>query len=365
MNLLSDTTAEISFDNIQAGTWHLKVNAKDSSNLILYNGETDVLIMAGFTTQVSLVLEPTGAGTGNVHIFVTWGTFSDSWIDFSGNPVLSSSGSFYESHGVGQANIIFINNIYRMWYLGDAGGSNKYVLYAESNDGIVWDRPFSTPVLSPGPPGSWDDLAVHPGAIIYDNGMYYMFYSGWSDPWGQWDIGFAESMDGISWTKHPTPVLYGTSGWEYQIGPSSVIKIEDTYYLYYYMRDLPSLRIGLATSTDRINWERYATNPILTFDAPWEGTGVYYPTVFAGSPGLEMIYMNASGTGFGKATSSDGKTWVKQGSNPFFTKDETFNNWAYEKIAYPFYIRVNNKDRVYYTGFSSGGFNYKIGFVTK
>ena len=365
MNLLSDSTAEILFENINAGTWHLRIDAVDSSNVVLYTGETDVSIMAGFTTQVSLVLEPTGAGTGNVNIFVTWGTIYDNWSDFSGNPVLSSSGSFYEANGVGQAYIIFINNIYRMWYEGDAGGSNTYVLYAESIDGIVWDRPISNPVLSPGPQGSWDDLSVHPGAIIYDDGMYYMFYSGFSDPLGRWDIGFAESVDGISWIKHPTPVLYGTSGWEYQIGPSSVIKIEDTYYLYYYMRDLPYFRIGLATSTDRINWERNVTNPILTFDTPWESTGVYYPTVYAASSGFEMIYMNGAATGFGKATSSDGINWQKKESNPFFTKYDTFNNWAYWKIAYPFYIKVNNSDRVYYTGFSTGNFDYKIGFVTK
>jgi hypothetical protein len=55
---------------------------------------------------------------------------------------------------------------------------------------------------------------------------------------------------------------------------------------------------------------------------------------------------------------------VKEESNPFFTKDQTNNNWADYKIAYPFYIKVNNKDRIYYTGFLSSG-PYKIGFVTK
>jgi predicted GH43/DUF377 family glycosyl hydrolase len=252
-----------------------------------------------------------------------------------------------------------------MWYLGDAGGNHKYVMYAESNDGINWTRPYSNPVLSPGVSGSWDDLAVHPGAVIYEDGHYYMFYSGWSDPYGRWDVGFAESLDGINWTKHPEPVLMGTSGWEYQIGPSSVIKIDNTYYLYYYMRYLPNLRIGLATSTDRINWTRYSGNPILTYDQPWEGTGIYYPSVYKYNNQYVMIFSNAEGTGFGKATSNDAINWVKDESNPFFTKDQTHNNWANYKIAYPNFIRINNHDRIYYTGFNLNGSPYKIGFVTK
>ena len=77
-----------------------------------------------------------------------------------------------------------------------------------------------------------------------------------------------------------------------------------------------------------------------------------------------MIFSNAEGTGFGKATSTDGINWVKDESNPFFTKDQTHNNWANYKIAYPNFIRINNHDRIYYTGFSSSG-PYKIGFVTK
>ena len=87
MNLLSDSTADLLLENIQSGEWHLKVDAKDSAGVVLYTGETDVQVFAGFTTQVNLVLEPTGAGVGNIYIWVTWGTtlsFGKA-IDFDGN----------------------------------------------------------------------------------------------------------------------------------------------------------------------------------------------------------------------------------------------------------------------------------------
>ncbi len=54
-------------------TWHLKVDAEDDSGLVLYTGETEVQIFAGFTSQVYLTLQPTGSGTGSIYINVTWG----------------------------------------------------------------------------------------------------------------------------------------------------------------------------------------------------------------------------------------------------------------------------------------------------
>ena len=238
-------------------------------------------------------------------------------------------------------------------------------MYAESNDGINWTRPYSDPVLYPGELGSWDDLSVHPGAIIYDNGEYKMFYCGWSDTEGPWHIGLATSVDGINWIKYPNPVLYASDGWEYQLATSSVIKIEDVYYLYYTGRNLPVLKIGLATSTDGINWTKFNGNPILSYDQLWEGTGVYYPSVYKTNNLFVMIYMNQLGSGFGKATSTNAINWTKDVTNPFFTNEETQNDWASYKIAYPYYLKVNNQSRVYYTGFSSYGSPYKIGFVTK
>jgi predicted GH43/DUF377 family glycosyl hydrolase len=331
----------------------------------LYSGETEVNVLAGFTVQINLVLEPTGTGVGNIYIWVTWGTPAGGWNDFIGNPILAPSGSYYETHGVGQANILFIDSVYKMWYLGDAGGSNKFVMYAESVDGITWIRPYPNPVLSPGPIGSWDDLCVCPGAIIFEDGLYSMLYCGFSDPYSIWHIGLATSSDGISWLKHPSPVLYATGGSEFQLAPSSIIKVEGVYYLYYTGRDLPLLDIRLATSSDKINWTRFSGNPILTYDEVWEGSGVYYPNVYKKNDSYVMIYMNQPGSGFGKATSTDAINWVKAEANPFFTKEETHNYWASYKIAYPYYLKINNQDRIYYTGFSSYSSPYKIGVLIK
>ncbi len=365
LNLLSDSTADILLENIQAGEWHLKVDASDSSNVVLYTGETDIQIFAGFTTQVNLVLQPTGSGFGNVYIWVTWGIPpAIDWTDYPGNPIFSPSGNYWDYSGVSQPKIIFIDNLYNMYFTAQGSPYSGYIGLAQSIDGISWTRPTTGPVLSPGEYGTWDETAVAAATVIKDENEYKLYYHGWSNPDGPWHIGLASSPDGINWIKHPNPVIYAGSGWEYQIAPSCVIKINGVYYLYYLGRNAPVVKVGLATSSDGTNWTRHPSNPILVADQSWEGAGVYYANVYEKNGQYEMIYMNASGTGFGKATSVGGVNWQKDESNPFFTKEDTYNHWADYKIAYPNYIKVNNKDRIYYTGFSSSG-PYKIGFVTK
>ena len=77
LNLLSDTTADIILNDVAAGAWHLKVDAADEENTVVYTGEADVNILAGITTQVYLTLEPTGAGFGNIYIFCELGCTSE------------------------------------------------------------------------------------------------------------------------------------------------------------------------------------------------------------------------------------------------------------------------------------------------
>lgn len=73
LNFLSDSTSEILLDQIDAGEWHLKVDTENDRGLVLYTGETDVEVFAGFTSQVYLTLQPTGSGVGGIYIHVTWG----------------------------------------------------------------------------------------------------------------------------------------------------------------------------------------------------------------------------------------------------------------------------------------------------
>lgn len=367
MNLLTDSTADLILNDLSAGVWHLKVDAMDDSMVVLYTGETDVNIMAGFTTQVSLTLEPTGQGTGSVHIYVGWGGTSNNynWTDNPSNPVITGGNNIYDYFGVAQPFVIYDEGKYKIWFYGDEGSARKHVFYAESVDGINWNR-HPQPVLSPGSSGTWDSWAVHPGAIIKEDNIYKMYYTGFANQYGPWYIGIATSTDGINWSKKPTPILSGGSGWEFQIAACYILKHNNLYYLYYIGKNHPQYKIGLAISSDGVNFTKYSGNPILQNDKYWENTGVLWPTIFTENNQYKMVYMDAQSRGFGMAYSNDGINWVKDQSNPFFRREQTSNNWAAGKIAYPSAIKVNNELRIYYSGYSDTyNTDMKIGFLKR
>jgi len=74
LNIVSDSTASILFEQIAIGTWKVKVDAKNDSGQILYTGQADVIVLENSVSQVNLVLTPVSSGVGSVQINVTWGT---------------------------------------------------------------------------------------------------------------------------------------------------------------------------------------------------------------------------------------------------------------------------------------------------
>ncbi len=293
MNILSPGSAELTLENLEAGVWHLKVDAIDANNQIVYSGETNVEIIPNTTTPVQLTLEPIQNNTGSIHIIVNWGVTPNptEWNDYGGNPVLTKAGSLYDTYGVALPQVIFEDGIYKMWYTG-LGPSNgiAYVLYATSPDGISWTK-YNNPVLSPSISG-WDSKATTIGAIYEEDGSYKMYYNGFSDAHGTWSIGLAVSNDGINWEKHPTPVLEGIENtWEAQITAGDVELVGDKYYLYFTgRRNQTQHKIGLATSFDGITWTRHSSNPILEAEEVWEGIGVAYPSILNEDGVYKMIY---------------------------------------------------------------------------
>ena len=102
-------------------------------------------------------------------------------MDYLNNPILSPLNNYYDNQGVSQAKVYFDGIKYMMWYVGVAN-SMAHTLYAESQDGINWLRPITTPVLSPGTYGTWDSHTVAPGPVIKEDQIYKMYYEGYNNP---------------------------------------------------------------------------------------------------------------------------------------------------------------------------------------
>ncbi len=365
LNLLSDTSADISFKSIPVGTWHLKVDALDSDGVIVYSGETEVDVNAGITTQVNLTLMPTELGTGSIEITVNWGQTIKHWVDYKNNPVFNANQIPYFTYYVAQAQVMYDNGIYKMWFMNLYDNGHADISYAESNDGISWHLGSNGPVLTSGSPGTWDDYTVAMGYVLKVNGIYRLYYIGTRDSHtGNRQIGLATSTDGIHWEKYNDPIIQSDNINQYFMDVHGVIKYNGNYFMYYDaspQNNYTNFNINMATSTDGIHWKKYGNNPILTKDRAWESDGVSYCSVVKDSAGFKMSYGNVPYSAVGMAYSEDGIHWTKDASNPVFNLSDVSQNWCSE-ICYPYLFLNGNTLRIYYSGKGSDGM-YHLGFA--
>lgn len=207
--------------------------------------------------------------------------------------------------------ILFEDNSYHMWYTGYTGDdSDLHLGYATSPDGITWTRYAHNPIVNEG----WIEDMI----VVKRDGTYYMFAEGRNDiahlltstdrvhwqeqgaldiryvdgkplsagPYGTptawyeddtWyllyergDLGIwlATSKDLKTWTNvqdepvmKPGPEPYD----QYGVAVNQVVKRDGIYYAYYHataLKDWSEWSSCVATSIDKIHWEKYAGNPI-------------------------------------------------------------------------------------------------------
>jgi len=228
-----------------------------------------------------------------------------SWVMDPANPVLTRSPFEWDERAVAVAAVIHDGTEFRMWYTGSDGEVGR-VGYATSPDGSTWTKHPGSPVMDAGAPGAFDDLGVWPGTVIFDGERYRMWYTGAhgtvSSDW-DWRIGYAESADGLSWIRHPGPVLEPAPGWESWLvyGPS-VIYDGLTYRMWYTGHSSSHITIGYAVSQDGVQWTRYFGNPVV--DGP--GGGVEWASVLYDDANAvyEMWFTNLNDFSFRRATSA-------------------------------------------------------------
>jgi len=233
----------------------------------------------------------------------------------------------------------------------------------------VWHKYAGNPVMEVGVTGSWDYSNWELPSVINNGSNYEMWYSGFG-PAG-WQIGHATSPDGLVWAKDTSnPVLQqgGTGTWDENglIGPT-VLFDGSTYKMWYYGKDVNGvLSIGYATSTDGVNWTKYANNPIIEISQPWEGASIGHPMVIFDGISYKMWYMaNMDQPSIGYATSDSGITWIKYENNPVL--EPTAGEWDFGAVAYPNVIFENDLYHLWYTGFGNGGAisrTWKKGYAT-
>jgi hypothetical protein len=155
----------------------------------------------------------------------------------------------------------YINN-----HRGTSGTMKSGTGRARSKDGLHWINDGI--VMDVGSETSWDDrLASFPG-IWKDGKTWYLVYEGAAEDisFSPGDIGLATSTNGINFVKQSKPILrHNTSGWEQvNIGTPSLFKENGTWYLFYHGFDGTNVRIGVASGSSLTNLTKSTANPVLT-----------------------------------------------------------------------------------------------------
>jgi predicted GH43/DUF377 family glycosyl hydrolase len=320
--------------------------------------------------RISAIILAFLIGTGFALCFRTILCSSDgvTWIKYTGNPLDPGLDEVVEPW------VIYDGQMFKMWYTGITGPDRVHrIYYATSPDGFNW-TPYGM-VLDKGGAGSWEELSVRGPVVLFDGTNYEMWYLGYShNPFPAHRIGFANSTDGVVWQKYEqNPILIPgqNNGWDDgSLGEFTVFFNGTTYIMWYngqaYMHS--TLKIGVATSLDGISWTKYSNNPVLVpGPSEWDGYHIYTGPVSRNGSSYQMWYSGQqfpSAVRVGLATSPDGFSWSKHGENPVLDIGPP-GTWDSSYVFATSIVEKDDKLLMWYWGGSDpAGGTERIGLAT-
>lgn len=169
---------------------------------------------------------------------------------YSPAPILCRSK--IDPYGTGSPWVIYEDGIWRMWYLsivrfGWIDGNPMYyyhIKYAESEDGIHWDRRGIVAIDFEHP----GETRIARPCVIYEDGIYKMWYC-YAIGLGGYKIGYAESEDGIKWIRKDDDISFMGEVGDWDRGMMAypfVFKYRNRKYMIYSGNEYGKGGMGLA-----------------------------------------------------------------------------------------------------------------------
>ncbi|MEJ7745173.1 MAG: hypothetical protein WKF61_00140 [Luteimonas sp.] len=240
-------------------------------------------------------------------------------------PVLAPGppGAFDDS-GCAVGCVLPVGDSVRLYYLGwnlkvTVPWLNSIGLAIQGMGGGAFERYSPAPLMDR---SREDPFSISYPSVLHENGRWRMWY-GSNLQWGeraedmQHVIKYAESRDGLEWSRSGTIAVNLVHRNEFALSKPFVVRDLDRYRMWYSYRgrgDISSYRIGYAESMDGVAWTRMDANAgIDVSEHGWDSEMVCYPFVFDHAGRRYMLY-NGNGygrTGFGVA--------VLEESNPSMT----------------------------------------------
>lgn len=241
---------------------------------------------------------------------VTWTRTSDDWI-YTAADVAWVPVTMFVSSAIVLADGTWALYFYTVVSPGTATGNEIGMATAPGADGPWTTSPG--PVLTVGPVGAWDEVAVTNPSVVEVDGRYLMYYDGnrGDDPGrGDRSIGLAYSDDGRTWVKHDDPattgallaesdpvLAAGVEEWDSTRVFDANVVHDGSGFVMTYLTHRPDQRnarvdyvFGVATSDDGVHWTKDRGNPVLS-STRWGFQGVYLSTL-ARFDGRYLLYFD-------------------------------------------------------------------------
>ena len=184
----------------------------------------------------------------------------------------------------------------------------------------AWKRASEEPILSP-QGTTWESAGTFNPAVPLHNGKFAMLYRA-QDASGTSRLGYAESADGLHFTRRVEPVFSPETDYEKGGGVEDprLQKIGDLFYLTYTGYNKNDAQLCLATSRDLIHWERkgvilpaYKGN----WNVAWTKSGAIVPEKIDGKYWMYWLGTSADKTDqMGLSYSTDLLHWTEATTTP-------------------------------------------------
>jgi len=290
------------------------------------------------------------------------------WYKYPGNPVFQPGKSSEWDMAKIAHTVLFEEGQYNMWYKGWSDHIPGFmgIGYASSPDGIHWQKYTNNPLEFNCEGTSWD-IVFDAFDVIKKDSLYLMWYAGIDKKTNIWNIGFAWSENGLSWTKLPEPVLWPgeDDDWDAAAINGATVHFDGiNYHMWYNARDTSWVqRIGYATSDDGIHWKKHPANPVLEDGGPgtWDEHWISVYCVNYNGSFYEMWYdgFDKINNQVGYATSMDGVNWIKSPDNPVLPVGN-LGYWDTWIARIPTVVHLDSIYKMWYYGhdYSKGNIGY-------
>jgi predicted GH43/DUF377 family glycosyl hydrolase len=214
----------------------------------------------------------------------------------------------FDDSGVTPTKIIKFKKEILIYYVGwKSGGKTRMSLFtglATSKDLKKFKKYSNVPILER---NNIDPYLTASLSIIKERKIFKMWYvsgDGWfthnKQSYPKYNIKYATSKNGFVWKRDKTICINYNSENEYAIAKPSVIKIKNSYFMWYcYKKINQEYKIGMASSRDGKKWVRHDNlNNLSSNVQSWENNMQCYPDVFINNNYLYILY---NGNNYGES----------------------------------------------------------------